>query len=1280
MRSFLYLIFYACITLLATPKSSLYAQAFLFGNISSNFITSFAEDSQGYIWIGTNHGLNRYNGSNYAIFYAQKDSTALNSDYTSNLLFDSDQRLWMSNECGLCVWENNRFRHLQQVGFNPIGRILDLDRNSLIITDRKGIAKVNKHTLKEEVYFSKEGMGIIRPIIISSEQQIWTANTQIHANKINILNKDLKLLQTISCPPDVSIQHLMEDKQKRMWVTTDQGLLCYDVRSKKRLEIPSSLNQLSRQKRIHFLQPYQQGGLLIGIANEGIYYYNNQQDSLLHIHTHQKLKDKTYVCYIDSHNGIWLSNQKDDFQYYPAQLTYSNLSSVQESMKDPFIKDLAFDQEGFLWIRSSKDIICYNIQSDQIVSHWKTDLFFGNLFIDSRNDIWIINNYLEVRQYSTQQGKLNLKRTYSFPNNVFSISEDKSGRIWATLSDRFAILTPNGDFTYQYAPNGISFSQLRTLKPTRSMILFTISNGIYKFGDDQQFIPLDSLFVANPNTITVDPKGTYWIGTYNTGLIKYIPQTHEIKRFDTTSGLIENNIKSVIEDKNGNIWFSTSTHITKYDVQNDIFSCVYDKRFTKGNLYGINCCAIAPNGAIYFGGSGGITVVYPDKQAEEAEEIPLNLDLVIVGNQVIRNLPDRLLLDYRDNMITFWYSGLDFKYGASLNYAYQLEGFDKKWINAGTNKRVTYSNLPSGNYTFKVKVRKLNGEWGKNELSMNIHIQPAPWKSPWAITSYWLLGIALTGLSIWIIVRWRVQQERLALAERQKEMNQEHIDFVTNISHEFRTPLSLIYAPLKELVHNNSLDESSRQLLNTMQRNAERLLQLSRQIVDSNKSEKEEKELHVTSGNIGTFICSLTENFQFIVHQRDITLEVRHEEVEDGYFDAEKIEKILYNLISNAIKYTPDGGHITVYIHTDKQHAYIEVKDTGIGIPPEKKENIFKRFNRLDTKMNVAGSGIGLHYAQQLAHLHKGSITYKPNVPQGSCFIVEFPIHREAYHKDEFADNTSFFTTTSILPNPSSTDQSSKEKKATLVIAEDNMEVRNYLQRLLSQDYHIMAASNGEEVLECLALNVPDLILSDIVMPHKDGYELCRIIKASTEWGHIPVVLLTAKSDTQSNIQGLDCGADAYVGKPFDPFYLKAVVENLLANRQKIQRIIQNLTSGHISQEKIHETMLNEHDHTFLEKLHAQLDQHLDDEEFSINLLAKKLGMSYSSLYARIKSLTGQTPQNFLITYRMNTAMQLLKSGNYTVSEVCYKVGASSLANFSRSFKRQFGIPPSEVQ
>ena len=364
-----------------------------------------------------------------------------------------------------------------------------------------------------------------------------------------------------------------------------------------------------------------------------------------------------------------------------------------------------------------------------------------------------------------------------------------------------------------------------------------------------------------------------------------------------------------------------------------------------------------------------------------------------------------------------------------------------------------------------------------------------------------------------------------------------------------------------------------------------------------------------------------------------------------------------------------------VTVATDAERMRIEVRDTGIGIPPEKQNEIFKRFKRLGTKSDVTGSGIGLHYAQQLAQLHKGSITYRPNAPQGSCFVLELPATREAYRDNEFTTEMPFaIPAVSYTPAPDNAGK--EEKENTLLLAEDNAEVRSYLQGLLAKDYNIMTASDGEEALECISLNAPDLIVSDVVMPHKDGYELCRAVKSSTDWGHIPVILLTAKNDTPSSIRGLDCGADAYVGKPFDPFYLKAAIENLLANRRRVQQIVKNLTSGSIPKEKAREAMLNEHDRLFLEDLHARLDRHLDDEEFGIALLAKEMGMSYSSLYARIKSLTGQTPQNFLITYRMNTAMQLLRSGRYTVSEVCYKVGSSSLANFSRSFKRQFGTPP----
>lgn len=1269
---------YAQFPLIDAVKSN--AQFPLVDRISSNFITSFAEDSKGYIWIGTNHGLNRFNGSNYAIFYSQKDSTALNSDYVSNLLFDSDKRLWMSNECGLCVWENGRFRHPQSVGFNPIGRVLELDSLSLIITDRKGITRVNKETLEEEYYFRKQGMSVIKAIAVSSEGEIWTANTQQHANanEIYILDKKLKLLQTLYCPRNVSIQDIVEDAQKRMWIITDRQLLCYDVNSKMKIAIPPAIAQLTGQKKIHFVLPYRGNGLLIGVGNVGLFHYDEQKQTLTHLHRQQQLKESAYVCFVDSHSGIWLADQKNDFLYYPVQSAYNHLSSVTETLQDPSIRNLSFDQEGYLWMRTSKDLASYDTKSEQVIFHRSTEKTFGYIFIDSRNDLWLISNYFEIQHYAIKQGIPHLKRTFSFPGNVFSISEDKAGRIWATLADRFAILLPDGSFVYKYAPDGISFSQLKSQQPNREMFLFTLENGIYKFGDDQQFTPIDSLHLSSSNSIVVDSKSNYWIGTYNSGLVHYNPFSREIECLDTSRGLTENNIKSVIEDKRGNIWFSTSTHITKYDVRSKTCSSIYDKRFTKGKLYAINCVTASPDGTLYFGGSGGITVVYPDKPIEEVTNVPMNFDAVLVNGNMRTDNNGVLLLNYRENMITFWYSGLDFEYGSSLNYAYKLEGFDKDWIDAGTNKRVAYSNLPAGNYTFKVKVRKLNGEWSNHELKMDIRIHPAPWVTPWALAAYWLLGVILTGGLIAVLVRWKVQEERLALAERQKEMNQEHIDFVTNISHEFRTPLSLIYAPLKELAHDNRLDSRDQRLVDTMQRNAERLMQLTRQIVDSNRSEREEKELHVAPGNPGAFVCSLADNFRFIAHQKDITLDTHVEGVEQGCFDAEKVEKIVCNLLSNAIKYTPEGGHIDVEVCTDAERLRVEVRDTGIGIPPEKRDEIFKRFKRLDTRSGVAGSGIGLHYARQLAQLHKGHITYRPNVPQGSCFVLELPSAREAYRDNEFATEMPFATV--AAPSAPAPDNAGKEEKEnTLLIAEDNAEVRNYLQGLLADDYNIMLAADGEEAMECLMLNAPDLIVSDVVMPHKDGYELCQAVKSSTDWGHIPVILLTAKNDTPSSIRGLDCGADAYVGKPFDPFYLKAAIENLLANRRRVQQIVKNFTSGSIPKEKVHEAMLNEQDRLFLEDLHARLDRHLDDEEFGIALLAKEMGMSYSSLYARIKSLTGQTPQNFLITYRMNTAMQLLRSGKYTVSEVCYKVGSSSLANFSRSFKRQFGIPPSEV-
>ena len=1268
--------------LLTLCPAALAAQLPLVEQISSNFITSFAEDPKGYIWIGTNHGLNRFSGSNYTVYYAQKEATALNSDYVSNLMLDDDGRLWMSNECGLCVREDGVFRHLPNMGFNPIGRVLDLDSRWLIITDRIGIAKVDKQTLKEETYYSQPGMSNVTAITVSSQKQIWTANASRHATGIYILDEDLNLLRTLHCPKDAYIDDIVEDSRQRMWVVTTGGLLCYDAKTWEELPVPVSLVKATRGKRLHFVMPYRQDFLLLGIAGEGMYCYDAGQQKLTLIHAQQKLKGNKYVCFIDSHNGIWLSDQENDFQYYPERTAFNNLSSIFEHLEDPFVKNLLFDNEGHLWMRSSYDIASYDTQADRITFHQADGSIYGHIFIDSKNRLWVIRNRQELRLYAISKGKIvREEKRYVFPSNVFSISEDQDGRIWATLSDRFATLSADGKFTYRYAPNGISFSQLQTLRPSGTMILYTVANGLYKFGEDQQFIPLDSLYLPNPNSLIIDRNNTYWIGTYNTGLVHYDPRAQRMERFDTSSGLVDNSLKAVVEDKDGNIWFSSSTHIGKYDVQEKTFSYLYDSYFSKGKLYALNCAAVAPDGTLFFGGSGGITAIYPNVPIEDSPDIPLNLDMVLVNGTVHNGTKkEGLSLSHRENMVTFYYSALKFEAGSLLNYAYMLEGFDKDWIDAGTNKRVAYSNLPAGKYTFKVKARMLSGKWCENELEQEVVIHPAPWAAPWAIALYWLAGIGLVILATWMIIRWRTQEERLALTERQKEINQEHIDFVTNISHEVRTPLAMVYAPLKELAKENNLNEHERGLVDIMLRNADRLMRLVKQLLDSGKSEKDEKQLRTAMADLAALVRALVANFRFIIHEKGLTVNLHADQDTLACFDAEKVEKIFYNLFTNAIKYTPEGGCIDVTVESDGKNARIRVADTGQGIPPEKQKHLFGRFERLgaDKKYpNVNGKGIGLNYAQYLAHLHKGNIEYTPNHPKGACFTLSIPQSLTAYSPEERAQDNEYKMPVTV--NDTASTEKDTPKEYTLLIAEDDQEVREYLRALLSADYNIIAVENGEEAIDGLGMNLPDLIVSDVVMPLKDGYELCKAVKTSADWGHIPVILLTAKNDTDSSIKGLDCGADAYVGKPFDPFYLKAAIANLLENRRRMQQMVQNFTSGNLSKGKAREAMLNEQDRQFLENLHALLDRHLDDEDFGIASLAKEMNMSYSSLYARIKSLTGQTPQNFLITYRMNTAMQLLQTGKYTVSEVCYKVGASSLANFSRSFKRQFGVPPSEV-
>lgn len=571
--------------------------------------------------------------------------------------------------------------------------------------------------------------------------------------------------------------------------------------------------------------------------------------------------------------------------------------------------------------------------------------------------------------------------------------------------------------------------------------------------------------------------------------------------------------------------------------------------------------------------------------------------------------------------------------------------------------------------------------------------------SPWFAPAAWVFYIFFIPIIISYAVQfwhfWKNREQRMRESEQQHELHEQHLHFVANISHEIRTPLTLISAPLKELVANNQLNAHDRELLGIMQRNVTRLNHLAEQILNSQKQGKDDRVLNETFGDISAFVEGIANNFRFYAHEKGLKLSFDSQtNSAQGYFDMEKVEKIVSNLISNAIKYTPEGGEIVVRILLNGKNADIIVKDTGIGITGAKQREMFRRFNRLDVSVlnpTSKGFGVGLHYAQCLAFLHRGRLNYEPNVPCGSRFTLSIPykepIGEVAIEEEESKDLRDSETLETSHNQDTLTHNSSiDESLPTILLTEDDYEMRGYIQMLLDEDYNVVIAGDGEEALDKLKLNVPDLVLSDVVMRRMDGFTLCQKIKESPDYGYLPVILITAKSDMDNRKHGIDCGADAYIGKPFDPYYLKSVIASVLENRQRIQRIVRNMThvddavlANEEEQNPTAEPIISERDREFLSAFHKQLSDRLEDSELNVNILASAMNLSYSSLYARVKELTGQSPQVFINTYRMNIAMELLRTHNYTVSEVCYKIGVTSPTNFARSFKKQFGVVPSSI-
>lgn len=1254
-----------------------FAQKEYHNRLSSNNVSAIIEDSQGFLWVATSNGLNRFDGHTYIKFTAGEGQSALPNDNIGTLIMDGKKNIWIASESGLTELSSQGFRHPEHTSFMLYLQLEDFNDQELVSKNRDGIVTINKETFKETLRYTNANLPNFQFAYHPAQQTFWVYSNQ----RVQLLDQAFKPVKEFTFQTD--IRSLIPYSNKEVWALTATGLSMLELKGGEIVEKTNALTRFCQGKRVLFLQTNAAGLVAVGIQHQGIYWYDPQTQLITLASPKQQLHRDSYVCFMDRKGNIWLSNKTTELLFYPYQKSYETILLNNLGVQNSYVLTIKADKDNNLWMRTfGTDFLGLDPKTNTVFLTLKGT--FGEFIIDRQNTLWLIQNNT-VKHYAIAHHSLTLEKEYVFEQAISSICEDQQGQIWVVSDAKIARLKTDGSISWIKAPADVQINALYEALPARDLIITTHNQGLFKLvnGNLEAF----NAPVKSPTYFYHEEGKEFLIASNNEGVIFYDEKTGKTSQLNIANNLSENHVKTIQKDQLGNFWFGCPGSINRMNPETRAISHVYDTNFQENSGYAGSC--IAPDGTLYFGGNGGITVLHPDNvsfQAQQEEHIPILLDLVEVNGQQMKLTPDQQLsLNYQENTLTFWYTALDLENGSHLNYAYMLKGYDKDWISAGMTHRATYSTLPAGNYVFKVRVRLQNGEWDTQELEVPFTIHPALWATWWAKLIYLLLALAAIAAALRLYLNWKLQKDRLQLAHQRESMKQEQIDFVTNISHEFRTPLSLIYAPLKQLVKKNTFSEQDQYLLQLMERNSNRLLHLSEQILDVQVLKKNQR-LAVEESNLSQFLQLMAEGFQFVAHEKDLDLRAHIQSDVIAWFDREKVEKICCNLISNAVKYTPDGGTVDISFQVHDGKAIFSVKDNGMGISKENQKQLFARFNRLDVDKiatEIEGHGIGLNYSHYLALRHKGTLRYEENTPQGSIFTFTFPCQKTDFLPEELvqledhdADQLEI-----AVPIPEST---TEVKEYTILLAEDNYDVRQYIATLLQPTYNIIHAGDGEEALECLKMNIPDLVITDVIMPQKNGFELCSEIKSQEEYSHVPVMILTAKSEVANQVKGLDCGADAYVSKPFNPEYLLAMTKSLIENRARVQHLIKNTTSATLSeldeqQTQDQQPILLERDRKFMEQLYKIIDEHLDENELNVQQLAKELFVSYSFLYNKLKSLTGETPQHFLTTYRMNKAMELIKSQKYTVSEVSYMVGSSSLANFSKAFKKQFGMSPSGV-
>lgn len=1310
-------------------------------SISNNRINAIAEDHQGYLWVGTSSGLNLFDKNSekfyrIAIQWSDK-STASTKTTINDIFYDKKTKyLWIATKEGLGKISLNNvhlplqepviFEHftqspgnLESLSSNEVVSIFsDNSQEIWVATDDKYLNHYLPETNHFEQIFPSTHQDqsldhIPNSYLVDSQGNFLIGNNLAGMTYWNRLTNSLKQIHITE--KNIPIFNIYQDTQKMIWISTDgYGIYLLDENLelvKHIIHQPSDPFSLPNDQPSFVLQD-REGIFWIASYNKGIsklnfskslfghfFYQSDKKDGLSDPIAQAVLQDRKGRIWIGTDGGgLHLFHEKSN------SFEHINTSSGKAALSSDKILYLMESTDGTIWISTwDGGVNAYNPEKKQTIQykHNPKDLLsIGQNTVwcsvqDPKNYIWLGTQNSGLNRYDPYQNRFYQYTTESnhtqglLSNFVFSLFIDSKNRLLVGTALGLNILDLNKQ---PYAEKGLL--KFDRLKET-------------------------SLQGYRVNYIIEDYQGTIWMGT-DLGLHHLASDLSLLKTYTTSQGLPNNLVVGIAQDSEGLLWITTKSGLSRFNPKTESFYNFNVHDGLQGMEFQSKSIEKLQDGRLLVGGINGFNLFDPHKIDTHLNEVtPVLTGFKLFNNRVLPgdSVHTRILfqkplthlkeltLRYHEDQISFDFVALNYENPERVQYAYQMEGLDPQYIYNGTSRSANYSSIAPGTYTFRVKA-KIDGTWKEaHSTALLITILPPPWKTWWA---YLLYVVIISGM---VILGFRYYTRKLK-EEREHEMDQMKLRFFMNVSHEFRTPLTLILNPIDKILSTYNDPQAVRYSALTVQRSARRLLSLVNQILDIRKMDMGQTSLQLERTDIKSFVNELIILFQDVAKTKDIQLTFESN-LSEGYcfIDTDKFEKILTNLLSNALKFTDREGKISVSLadttidqprtllkfiklNSEVKGIQIKVTDTGIGLKEEQLKDIFTRFFHVDN--TKTGTGIGLNYTKSLVELHQGHISVQSTYLQGTEFTIVLPVtplsdeslisHALIDPFNSYASNSVKATEyeiaindnhqEAIIANPTTSDATElpEQEKTLVLIVEDNRELRMHLRNELKPHFKVKEAINGEEGLEKARKFYPDMIISDVMMPKMDGFEMCRQLKNNLETCHLPIILLTARSLEEDRIEGYNTGADEYLPKPFNINVLKARIRNLLDSRKKLRDKFTASSGVTVSAEITTNTL----DEAFLDKATSEVLKKIDNPNFNLEDLITEMGMSRSHFFRKIQSITGQNPSTFIRTIRLKKATELLVTNSYTIKEIAFMVGFNSAAYFTKTFKELYQMTPNE--